>query len=593
MARLYIAVGNVACWGDFPPNPWPNGMEAVLTIGAPINKTRQQRNDGRNTVAIFREMSRMFNSIHYAIGRHAGYERGHYHFSVKIGGRRPKTPSTYSRGKHAGKSTSYATAYRKNGKSAVASAAYRAGEKLYDERLMQNFDYTKKGGVVQSEILLPNGAPDWMRDRGKFWNNIESIEKRVDAQLYRELEISIPLFVHERDRELLVRGFILENVVNKYGVGADYAIHDPHRKNKTASIEESLLDGEIPWKQSQPHVHVMMSDRVISDSGFGLKNRELTKKNVLQNWRDGWEKHCNDYAEQNGLQVRIHSGTLEAQGIERIGATHENTATIHQARRWAEYGATVDAKKQIAESVRWFNTNIRPEVVGLALVGKHRVISPDTNEQGQPLYRTPDRSLTLSDFLTKGCKMPFPAAFDTMVEMAQRQAGLDREIEVEKQEKIKRIEAEKQRQAEAERERQAQELAKIEAEKAAAVAAAAEQERQAQAAMAAGQNAEREKLRAELSARINKTFQDPRAITILNGIAISVGVSPGEKPNDTLAATAAAAAGIPRATVESAQVILDQIDITMEATRPAPKQAQTENPYWYNHPKTDRGGNER
>ena len=76
------------------------------------------------------------------------------------------------------------------GRSAIAAAAYRSAEKLYDERLDHSHDFTKKNDVLHSEILSPEGAPDWMQDRETLWNAVEKAERRKDAQLAREITIA-------------------------------------------------------------------------------------------------------------------------------------------------------------------------------------------------------------------------------------------------------------------------------------------------------------------------------------------------------------------------------------------------------------------
>ena len=81
---------------------------------------------------------------------------------------------------------------RSSGRSVVAAAAYRAAERLHDERMQRDHDFTAKAGVVHSEILLPEGAPERWRDRACLWNEVEATEKRRDAQLAREMEFSIP-----------------------------------------------------------------------------------------------------------------------------------------------------------------------------------------------------------------------------------------------------------------------------------------------------------------------------------------------------------------------------------------------------------------
>src|ERR1035437_2597393 len=81
---------------------------------------------------------------------------------------------------------------RSAGRSATAAAAYRSGQELHDRRIDRVFDYTRRRGVLHSEILAPENTPEWMRDRGQLWNAVEAVEKRKDAQLAREVLVSLP-----------------------------------------------------------------------------------------------------------------------------------------------------------------------------------------------------------------------------------------------------------------------------------------------------------------------------------------------------------------------------------------------------------------
>ena len=84
------------------------------------------------------------------------------------------------------------------GKSAVAAAAYRAGETIKNEYDGFIHDYTRKGGIVHTEILLPENAPVEYSDRAVLWNAVEKSERYCNAQLSREIEIALPI---ELDKE--------------------------------------------------------------------------------------------------------------------------------------------------------------------------------------------------------------------------------------------------------------------------------------------------------------------------------------------------------------------------------------------------------
>ncbi len=88
---------------------------------------------------------------------------------------------------------------RSSGRSAVAAAAYRAGERLHDERIDRDHDFTNKAGVLHSEVMLPKGAPEALADRATLWNAVEAAEKRKDAQLAREVEFALPRELSKKD----------------------------------------------------------------------------------------------------------------------------------------------------------------------------------------------------------------------------------------------------------------------------------------------------------------------------------------------------------------------------------------------------------
>ena len=104
---------------------------------------------------------------------------------------------------------------RTEGRSAVASAAYRAGEKLYCEETGLVHDYSRKGGVIMSEIILPENAPKRLSDRSTLWNDVQSVEKRKDAQLAREVEVTFPVEMSRKEQIECVRSYIRENFVAK------------------------------------------------------------------------------------------------------------------------------------------------------------------------------------------------------------------------------------------------------------------------------------------------------------------------------------------------------------------------------------------
>ena len=110
------------------------------------------------------------------------------------------------------------------GSSALASAAYRAGLRLYDERLDRHHDFSNKSGVIHSEVLTPENAPGEFRDRERLWNAVESAEVRRDAQLAREIEFAIPRELSTDQSIQLARNFVDREFVSE-GTIADLNLH--------------------------------------------------------------------------------------------------------------------------------------------------------------------------------------------------------------------------------------------------------------------------------------------------------------------------------------------------------------------------------
>lgn len=195
---------------------------------------------------------------------------------------------------------------RSEGKSAIASAAYRSASRLYDERTGETHDYTRKAGVIHTEILSPDKTPDWMHDRSQLWNTVEAVERRGDAQLAREIQLSLPHELDQAQRKALLLDFVQEQFVN-HGMIADVAIHEP-----------SGHGGD----DRNHHAHVMLTMRELTGDGFGKKNRDWNSPDNLTNWREQWAHHQNRGLERHGHQARVDHRSYEAQGVDREPTQH-------------------------------------------------------------------------------------------------------------------------------------------------------------------------------------------------------------------------------------------------------------------------------
>lgn len=191
---------------------------------------------------------------------------------------------------------------RSKGHSSLAAASYRCAERLYDDRTGITHDFTRRHGVVHSEILLPDGSPEWAKNRQELWNKVEAINTRKDAQTARMLDFGLPHQLTAEQRLDLTRAF-LKDVFVKEGMVADFAIHEPHG----------------PSDQRNHHAHVMLSLRKMGPRGLDRVNtREWNSKKLLQQWRVQWSTYANDALARHAHAVRIDHRSYKDRGDDRV-----------------------------------------------------------------------------------------------------------------------------------------------------------------------------------------------------------------------------------------------------------------------------------
>ncbi|MFC1609705.1 Ti-type conjugative transfer relaxase TraA [Myxococcota bacterium] len=200
---------------------------------------------------------------------------------------------------------------RASGRSAVAAAAYRAGCALTNENDGLHHDYSKRRGIAHTEIMCPENAPTWMRDRAELWNAIERIEKRKDAQLAREVELALPIEIGERAQLELVRSYVRDHFVEQ-GMVADIAIHRDNPEN--------------------PHAHVLLTMREINEHGFGNKVRDWNRKEHLLCWREGWALAVNRFLAREGQLVRVDHRSFDELGLD-LEPTNKLGVSLQRAER--------------------------------------------------------------------------------------------------------------------------------------------------------------------------------------------------------------------------------------------------------------------
>ena len=190
---------------------------------------------------------------------------------------------------------------RSQGRSSTAASAYRVAERIEDRRTGLVFDYAARGGVDYTEILAPDHAPDWVRDRSELWNRVEESETRKNSQVAREVRVALPDELTHAQRVALVRDYAQTQFVDR-GMVADIALHAPGREGD----------------ERNHHAHILLTTREIDAEGFTTKNRDWNKVEVLEGWREAWARDSNAALERAGIEDRVDHRTLVAQRDEAL-----------------------------------------------------------------------------------------------------------------------------------------------------------------------------------------------------------------------------------------------------------------------------------
>ena len=228
---------------------------------------------------------------------------------------------------------------RGKGKSAVA-AAYRSGEKLTNEWDGMTHDYTRKGGVVHTEIMLPPLAPPSFSDRSTLWNSVELYEKAGNAQLAREIDAALPIELSREEQIRLVRKYCSSQFVSR-GMCVDFAIHDTDSGNPHCHIMLTMrpLDERGAWaaKSKKEYDLDENGERIRLPSGrYKTHKVDLTGWNSQENalvWRKAWADISNDYLERAGSPERIDHRSNAERGIDEIPTVHMGVAACQMEKK--------------------------------------------------------------------------------------------------------------------------------------------------------------------------------------------------------------------------------------------------------------------
>ncbi|TCV60243.1 Ti-type conjugative transfer relaxase TraA [Neorhizobium sp. S3-V5DH] len=304
---------------------------------------------------------------------------------------------------------------RNAGRSAVAAAAYRAGERLANERDGQVHDFTRKQGVEHSEIVLPTGVgAEWARDRAALWNAAERRETRKDARVAREFEIALPHELTREQRLRLTRAFAQE-LANRFGAAVDFAIHSPHERGEPSRL------GDI----RNHHAHLLMTTRQVMEYGLGIKthlereNKWLLSNNLptsqmqLRDIRQLWEHHVNRHLAMAGLDIRVDHRSHQERGLEIEPTQHVGVHASQMERRELSVSRTrldAHAARQNAELFRQ-----KPDQVLSVITSEKSVF--DRHDVARTLHRYVDEPEAFQNAFA--AVMASPA----LVELQPEQAG--------------------------------------------------------------------------------------------------------------------------------------------------------------------------
>lgn len=223
---------------------------------------------------------------------------------------------------------------RSKGRSATGCAAYRAGVRIVDERTGLVFDYRPRGGVSHREILLPDGAPAEYHDRATLWNAVERSETRTNSTVCRELEVALPNDLPPEVQKRIITQLVRE-LVDDTGFAADVCLHDPHTRRMAAG--EDTTDATGTDDSKNPHAHVLLSCRVLTQDGFTDKRRDWdsakTGGAIITQWRARYAELVNDAYREHGIDKFIDHRSFEERGIDRLPTVHVGTGPHSAARR--------------------------------------------------------------------------------------------------------------------------------------------------------------------------------------------------------------------------------------------------------------------
>jgi len=244
---------------------------------------------------------------------------------------------------------------RGSGPSSVGAAAYRAGERIRDDRTNEVHNHSRRKDVTHSEVMLPGHLAgqnmDWALNRASLWNTVENAESRKNSRVATEIQVTLPFELAPEHRLAMARSFSQE-IADHYKVAVDLAVHDPRPSGDPRNF----------------HAHLLLTTREVSAEGLGAKTGldmqtkervRLGLPNLSQEFtaiRERWATITNEALKEANIEARVDHRSLAEQGIDREPKPHIPFAAykIEHAGKYSEvaeniragYNARVQARQE-------------------------------------------------------------------------------------------------------------------------------------------------------------------------------------------------------------------------------------------------------
>ena len=262
---------------------------------------------------------------------------------------------------------------RSKGSSAVAGAAYQAGEKLFSEydQKMKNYLYKKE--VVYTEVMLPTNAPPGYADRATLWNAAEEVEKQWNSQLARQFVVALPREAPPEMYPQMMQEYCREHFVSK-GMCCDFAIHDPdppgHNPHCHIMLTMRAIDENGKWLPKSRKVYDLdeNGERIKLPSGRWKSHKEDTvdwnDQKYCEIWRHEWEVIQNRYLEANDRPERVDLRSYARQGLDIVPTVHEGAAVRQMEKRGIQtnignLNREIRAANRLMKSIRQLIQNLK------------------------------------------------------------------------------------------------------------------------------------------------------------------------------------------------------------------------------------------